>query len=96
MYLLFRGHRTWHEDGAPPQSTVNFCLHYNRGKSPDPSIFSKKLDSDSHQPKLCAAAAQRTARLSTRKTGCCMRKSKLWVRTSSAEVNVPGQVLHHS
>jgi len=96
MDLLFCGHRTCGEDGTPPSGAVNFSPRDNRGQSPNLCIHSHELDSDGHQPESSAAVAKTITRLSTKKSGSSMRKTRHRVRSSLVYVDEPEPDSNHS
>jgi len=82
--------------GLPSNEAVNFGSRDNRGQSPNLSIHSDESDSDGHQPESSAAAAKSINRLSTKTTGCCMRKTGQRVYHGPADVNEPEPDSNHS
>jgi len=76
MDLLFCGHHTGGEDGTHPPGAVNFGPCENRGQFPNPSVHGDELNLDGHQPESSAAATKRITRLSTKKTGGSMPKTR--------------------
>ena len=86
MDWLFCSHHTRGEDATPPPA-VNFGPCDDWGQSSNPSVHSDESDSEGHQPKWFTPAAKRLTRLSSKKTGSSMRKTRQRVRNSLMDVD---------
>jgi len=75
--------------GVPRPSAMNFGFRDNREQSLNLSVHSDESDPDGHQPELSDAAAKGITRLSTKKTGSSLGKSRQRLRNSPADVDKP-------